>query len=631
MRIPWVVCCLCAAAIPSTPTAAQAPPPSRWMMQLVGPAVTTHADLRLEPAAARLLIESSDSAWLPLTAIDTTGNRLEFTAGGRRFVGTRDGDGHLAGTVTDSEGRLMSWRAQPVRPGVVIWPVRPRIAVRQLVVGSAATTTGFAERWLTATPSTGSLQAEHDRAVESLGWARAPASAVASRADDLALGFDPAARSAAQAVLSRIASGPAADLHFRRLFVGPDGTFRLDLHDVAWENARRRLPALRKDVTPLRQALVFIGALPQGSSPEPDALVRIGWQVWTQARRDPDGVETTLQRMAPSGGMALQALLSGYDEAEAWWRDAVGWLVNSAWVETPTGLTSPASMLAEFWGGDIGPLPTMIATAFGTPQAVPVLGARRLAPRLLRPRNAIAAEWLEGRTAAVDVLTSWREFDVGEPLEVTLEGGESAMVTAPATLMRTRFGSFLAADDAIRIEPGILPLFAVATVVHEWLHILVERSRLEGADAPGARETAWGLRLLEPDPWLGEGIAEWGAEVALAPARAMTPLLSVVESAKRIGMSYQAPDDPHVLGYALVRALRSRFDTPEELRDLLVRQLHDPAAVARAAGLDGPVKRAISRPATLAIVPEYEFTPDQGVADLVVRRLRLPVPLEAMP
>lgn len=631
MKTSWAACLLCAAAAPWVPSAAQAPIPSRWLMQLVGPAVTTHADLRLEPAAARLLIESADTAWLPLTGIDTTGNRLEFTAGGRRFVGTRGGDGAIAGTVTDSDGRLINWRAQPVRPGITAWPVRPRIAVRQLVVGSPATSGGFSERWLATNPTAAELLVEHDRVTVVLGWTPLPLAAVASRADDMALGFDPPARTAATALLARIAASPAADRHFRRLFVGPAGTFRLDLHEVAWEHARRRSPGLRTDVAPLRQALESLGALPPGSAPDPDVLVRLGWQVWTQASRDPDGVDATLAKMTPPGAVAIRALLAGYDEAEGWWREAVRWLITSPWIEAPTGRTSPATLLADFWGGDIGPLPTLIATAFGTPQAVPVLGARRLASRLLRPRNAIAEEWLAERTAAVEAFTAWREFDVDEPLELTLDGGDRAMVTAPAALMRTRFGSFLAADDAIRIEPGILPLFAVSTVVHEWLHILVERARLEGADAAGTRETAWGLRLLEADPWLGEGIAEWGTEAALAPAVTMTPLLAMVESAKRLGMSHQAPDDPHVLGYALVRGLVPRFDTSQELRDVLVRHLHDPAGVARAAGVDGPIRRVIARPATLAIVPEYEFTPDQGAADLVVRRLRLPVPLEEMP
>ncbi|HEX5633666.1 MAG TPA: hypothetical protein VFX50_10565, partial [Gemmatimonadales bacterium] len=274
---------------------------------------------------------------------------------------------------------------------------------------------------------------------------------------------------------------------------------------------------------------------------------------------------------------------------------------------------------------------TLVPTAFGMPQAVPVLGAGRLASRLLVPRNAVAPEWLATRTAAVEALTAWRAFDLGEPLELQLEGGVRAVVTAPAALARTRYGSFLATTDAIQIEPGIMPLAAVTTVVHEWLHLLLEHARVEGASPTGLRESAWGLRVLEVDPWLGEGAAEWGTDVVLAPARRMTPLFALFESEKRLGLRRRAPDDPHVLGYGLVRALADRMASHAALRELMVRSLHDPAAMARAAGFAGEAVSRFHRPATLAIIPEYVFTPDDGVADGLVRRLHLPVRLEALP
>jgi hypothetical protein len=105
----------------------------------------------------------------------------------------------------------------------------------------------------------------------------------------------------------------------------------------------------------------------------------------------------------------------------------------------------------------------------------------------------------------------------------------------------------------------------------------------------------------------------------------MTTIYAVLEAGKRIGLAEQLPDDPHVLGYALVRALADRLADPGAVRDLLVRHLHDPAAVARAVDLDGPATTTVSRPATLAILPEYVFTVDDGVADAPVRRLHLSV------
>ncbi len=597
----------------------------RWMVQVVGPAVIVHGDLRLEAGGGRFLLESADSMWWPLQSLDTAGTRLGFAAGGWQFAGERAGD-VAEGIVTDTDGRVQRWRAQRLQPGAIRWPVRPRIAVRQLLFGSPATQAGFADPWLAARPSTATLQAEYAAATAALGWSVPPPGGVAAHATALSLGVDPAGRVAARALLARIGAGPAGTAEFRRLFVGSTGTLRLDLHDVAWDNAQRRLPALRANPGLVAPALRALGLLPDGGGDDPIRLVHAGWQAWVQAQRDPAGMTELLARIpdAPSTA-ALHALLDGYDEGRGWWTAAVRWLVTAPWLEVPGGRQSPATLLAAFWGGDIGPLPVLRPTAFGSPQAVPVLGATHLAPWLLESRNVIASEWLTTRTAAVEALTAWRAFDTNEALDVVLWDGQRAVVTAPAAVTRTRYGAFLEAEDAIRIEPGMMPLFAVATVVHEWLHILVERARLAG-DAPhGLRRAAWGVQLLEADPWLGEGIAEWGTDAVLAPARPMTPLFVVLEAGKRIGLAEALPDDPHVLGHALVRALAARLEDPIAARDLLVRHLHDPAAVARVAGLDGPIGTTISRPATLAILPEYVFTVDDGVADAPVRRLHLSV------
>lgn len=615
-------------ALPTGLHAQEAAGGPRWMVQVVGPAVIVHGDLRLDPGGGRLLLEGADSAWLPLAALDTTGTRLAFGAGGWRFEGARAA-GSAEGTVTDGEGRVQRWRGQLLRPGTERWPVRPRIAVRQLLFGSPATEAGFSDPWLAARPTPEAQQAEYAAASATLGWRVPPPGGVAAHATALALGVDPAGRAAVRDLLQRIATSPAGTQEFRRLFIGGDGAFRLDLHDVAWDNARRRLPALGTNPALAEAALRELGFMAPGPSGDPGRLVPAAWQAWVQAQREPEELTRRLARVSdPASAAALRAVLAGYDEGRDWWTAAVRWLVTSPWLEVAGGRESPAALLAAFWGGDVGPLPTIRPTAFGTPQAVPVLGATHLAPWLLEGRNAIAGEWLATRTAAVEALTAWRGFDTNEALDVVLASGESAVVTAPAAVTRTRYGAFLEAEDAIRVEPGMMPLVAVATVVHEWLHILVERARLAGDVPHGLRRDTWGIRLLEADPWLGEGIAEWGTDAVLAPARGMTPLFVVFEAGKRIGLAEQLPDDPHVLGHALVRALDARLGDPVRVRDLLVRHLHDPAAVARAAGLEGPVRSTISRPATLAILPEYVFTVDAGVADAPVRRLHLSVRLE---
>ena len=611
-------------AIPAGLQGQDASPDSRWALQVIGPAVIVHGDLRFDAEGGRLLLESTDGEWWPVEALDTTGTRWQFTAGGLRFRGDRTPTG-LDGIVTDSTQSVKRWRAQRIAPGVTRWPVRPRIAVRQLLFGSSATDAGFPAPWYAARPGADVQQAEYARALADLGWPVPPPGRVAHHATALALGLAPEGRAAARALLERIGAGPAGTAEFRRLFVGSTGALRLDLHDVAWDNARRRLPALATSPTRLIPALQELGTFPIGGGAEPTALVQAGWETWVRARRDPQAMTDRLARLTDTAAVPLvRALLAGYDEGLGWWSAAVRWLVTAPWVDVAGDRHSPAALLADLWGGDVGPMPTLHPTAFGSPQAVPVLGAVHLAPWLLESRNLIATEWLTTRTAALEALTLWRAFDTNEALDVVLTSGERAVVTAPAAVARTRYGAFLEADDAIRIEPGILPIAAVATVVHEWLHILVERARLAGESPSGLRRTAWGVQLLEADPWLGEGIAEWGTDAVLAPARTMTPLFVVLEAGKRIGLAEALPEDPHVLGHALVRVLADRL-SPAAVRDLLVAHLHDPSAVARAVGLAGPLHALISRPATLGILPEYVFTVDAGVADAPVRRLNLSV------
>jgi hypothetical protein len=197
-------------------------------------------------------------------------------------------------------------------------------------------------------------------------------------------------------------------------------------------------------------------------------------------------------------------------------------------------------------------------------------------------------------------------------------------VASAARVAQSRLGGFLASRDAIRIEPSIMPVFAVGTVVHEWQHLLFEASRL-AAEPPLAFSVSPGsVTLIEADPWLGEGAAEWATETVLAPTRAMTPLFALVEMEKRFGIGAGVPEDTHVLGYLLVRAAVNRTAGRAELRRLLVRHLHDPAAFAAALGLDGQGTHAIPRPATLMVIPEVTFTFDGGVADNAIRRLVVP-------
>ena len=87
-------------------------------------------------------------------------------------------------------------------------------------------------------------------------------------------------------------------------------------------------------------------------------------------------------------------------------------------------------------------------------------------------------------------------------------------------------------------------------------------------------------------------------------------------------------DDPHALGYLLVRALAARTSDPAVLRERLVRLLHDPVALAREYRLEGAVRGIapirLNRPNGAGVIPEIVFTWDGGVAEQLSRRLIIP-------
>ena len=186
----------------------------------------------------------------------------------------------------------------------------------------------------------------------------------------------------------------------------------------------------------------------------------------------------SLSQIDPVGWASTRTLLAGYDAATAWWASAVTWLLTRPWVERPDGsMSSPAALVAAFWDRGELTLPIIEPMRFGSVQAVPVLGGDRLGSRLVRPANASAAEWL-GRGGVSETLALWRGIDAGDALTLDT-GGRGLRVTAPATLARGRLGGFLSSVDAIRIEPGMMPLFAVATRCRV-AHLLFEAARLEG-------------------------------------------------------------------------------------------------------------------------------------------------------
>lgn len=592
---------------------------SRWALEIRGPIVAERGELRLEGQGGRLLLESADSAWLPLRDFRVTEGRIAFTlpSTGRRFDGVLLG-ASMQGMVHDPDGRLLRWSAERIPPGIHRWPVRPRVQVRQLLLGMGADGIMLPSAWRAAFPLAATLVAERDSLARAAGL-RAPTRIDLVNAQRVALGFDSAGRAVARALLSRIANGPVADDAFRRLF-GTAEVLRFDLHQVAFTSASAKgalPPALARGLG------VFAPGAPLAT--DTLSLYAAAWRAWSRVHTDTTESQMLLDAMAvrdPEAFRAVRAVFTGYDESVGWWVDALQWLLTHPWIDTPSGRRSPADLVADFWGQPFGSPPPLEPTHFGSVQSVPVVGAARLGSKLIRPLNASASEWL-AQDGLAEALAVWRAVDSNDTLAL-VRGGRSVNIIAPAAVARSRLGGFLSGRDAIRIEPGIAPIFAVATVLHEWQHLRFEGARLEGT-APGLVEGANELTLRDGNPWLAEGAAEWATEALLAPARSSTPLLPLMEAIKRGSIALTGADDPHPLGYLLVRTLAGRSTSPALLRTQLIRLLHDPLALAREYRLDTAIPHVepirLTRPPGAGIIPEIAFLWDDGVAEQLSRRV----------
>ncbi|HRP07486.1 MAG TPA: hypothetical protein PLL69_03270 [Gemmatimonadales bacterium] len=592
----------------------------RWSLQIRGAALFDRGDLRIDGAAGRLALETADSAWLPIGDISQSDSRITFTAGGgREFRGTIDRD-TMQGELLVGGVAAGHWEARRIQPGSETWPVRPRLVIGQLITGSSDTLVRFPEPWLAAA-ARHDLVDEYRDMSERAGIDTVAVNRLLVAGQRRMLGLDGDGRQLAAQVLELAAASPAADAAFRGLFRTADGGWRVDLHQVAWqlaESSNNRPVSLDRLLTGLSAA---------GSTVDSANVFEVVWRFWARTRgaNARDELVRSIAHLPPDTQAEVRTLLSSYDIAEQWWTSAVRWLMESRWISTASGWQSPVELVRRFWDLDTLSLPRIEPRHFGAVQATPVLGAGPVIDQLLRPANITAAEWLRSREHRSAAIEAWRRLDFqGGRMPSVRVGSNSMAIASALEVTRSRLGGFVSADAAIRIEPSIIPVFAVGTLVHEWQHLLLEGARMH-ADPPAAfHASPWGIVLVESDPWLTEGSAEWATGVVLAPAMSHAPVFAAIEAEKRLAISSRSPDDPHAIGYLLVRAARDRVKSDAAMRDLLVRHVHDPAALAVEVGLDGPAGRGFARPATMAVIPETTFTFDGGLADEPSRRLVIP-------
>lgn len=645
-----------AAALFAVPAAAQSSPDDvsplagRWALTLEGGAPPrVRGELRLSDSSGTLtgtiLLETRDSAPVPLQELRADGVRIEFLAPldpGMRFVGQLQAGG-LAGEAFGGAGeQLQSWRATRLSEAIEFYPALPRFRLRQIIAGLPDSSVRLPGAWLAAAGRAGlvadSLEPAYQRAARAAGVAPLPGAALPADGGPYLLGVyrreetGPALAGALARIHADLAT-PALRQAFARLFSTRDGRWLPDVHAVALERARHRVQAL--EWTDARPALVAAGWIPGDANGDAGTLPYAVYRLAHLEAVDTVQFRLVGERMAaaPASARAVALLLDGYRDALAWYPEAIELLLTAPWVRGADASVprSIADLMGEVWVA--GPaVPELRAAYFGYPQAVPRYGTpAALAERILVPENSTARTWLE-RNGQRRLLTVVQRLGVDSLVPTTLErGGRTLRLSTVRRQARENINGFLEVEDAIVADPGVPPLLALATIVHEWHHLAFERARWAAAsDAqPAAFDSATGtITLRPPEPVIAEGVAEWATEVVMAPLVARHPTVGLAEPLKRARLARMAPDDPHLTGYLLVRALAAVLP-PQEVAKILAAAATDPArvlrheAVARAwRGFAGAPDVSVARSGGLVLVPETRFTIESGWPDPVESRIR---------
>ena len=629
------------AAWPPTLAAQGARAAGRWRVVIegLGPAAAL-GELRLRATGTEcegtLALSLEDRAPVSLAACRIDGNdSVAFRYQGDHpldFRGRLQGRS-MAGTVRLADEPPARWTATPVPPQIEFYTSTPRFTLTQLVGGryeaerrlpGAVVATARPDGWRK------SLDAAYADAARRAGLAALDPDALAQPGASRVLGLSDRAatlRAVEQALVRIRTLLPREEQGaFDRLFRAPGG-HRTDFHGVALEFARRRAP---KVTWPAVLSALQV-RVPEGADPELTA-VRVLHGLWS--RNDSSAIaaaRATARAASPEDGRTLDAILEGCEAAESWQRAALTALLTWHWVPGAAVPRSPVDLVRAAWlaaaPGDSAPvaaLPAVVTRRFGDPQAVPRYGVpASLRPRMVRAENWSAGAWLErhGYEGLFEVLhrLDWPGLD-----GVTLaDGGEPIRLTSVPRRAGETLNGFLEPRDAIAVEPAYMPVFALGAVVHEWIHLLVESRRLER----GAAEREGALVLPAADPWLAEGLAEAWSERVLAPAHAAVPLLAVSEAEKRARLARTAPDDPHVLGYLIVRAALASNDDQRTLERFL--DAPDLAAIAQGPELASAWRAGAGAPDLVMplasrrfLVPETTFTITDNVPDAVRATIR---------
>lgn len=630
---PLLLACLAALGL-ATPVAAQVE--GRWALMLGG-GVTgrERGELILQREGGDLegsIWLASSEAPARLSRLRAEGDTLvEFRAPGPlQFRGVLRGD-VLSGVARDGD-EARPWQAARLATTAEFYPVLPRFTLRQLVLGRADDSSRIPGAWVGAARAAGGDDsAAYARLATAAGLAPLSGAALTDLSAARARGRvqRDELRAAVGSTLGSIERQiplPAARAVFNRLF-RPRGQWLMDAQDAAQAFAEAAAPG----ITPLQAvpALAAAGWIDGERSHTPAEVADALYRLRVLAQSDTalaQVLRLSMRRAAPGSAPVVEVYLGAWEAAERWHAGVLRWLLEAPWIGGG-GPPSVAARMQAAWAGlvDSVPMPVVRARHFGHPQAVPRYGIPApLFARMVQADNWSAGQWLDrhGQGALLDALRLL-PFDFGDG--ATLEqGDETLLLSTVRRQAEARDNGFLEAHDAIEIDPSYVPLLAFGAAVHEWEHLVFERARrLRSSAGEGDIVT-----LQSPDPYIAEGVAEWRTARLLDSIAARFPLLAMGEHEKRLRLAAASRDEPHALGYLLVRALAQAVPDPARRMTLLLAASDEPAAALRGTELERAWGRwrgtaPLERPASgrRVLLPELTFTVEDGFPDILRFRI----------
>ncbi len=627
-QAPWLLLLLLAPALEAQGVV------GRWTVQLEEPSLSWRGELRLRagaggtPGSGQILLDAADTTWLPLADLQYAEGLLSFTVpgeGGMRFVGVVTGD-DIAGEAR-STALTFSWRSFRLDADQEYYAAFPRFLQRQIRAGSSRQEVRVPGPWAAAASATPDPDAEYAAALKATGLTPIPRHELASLGVLRAMGVyhRDELRKAAIETLTAVRSGLTSDsarARFDFLF-RPHGEWLVDIHDIARDRATTKFHDVSWDAA--RPALRTAGVV-QDDQADVAAVPLALYRLWIRLHQDSaQGGWQGDPRMAedPVSARAVKILLDGYDEAAEWYPMAMAFLLREPWVG---GRQSIAGLVQARWPG-AGTPPSLDVRYWGYPEGASRLGVSDATARLVvRPENEDARRWLARRGwSALLVVLHAIPFNFGPATTVESSAGPVRLGSVGRYAAES-FNGFLEPADRIDLDPSYVPVLALASVVHEWQHLVAEhvRRNLPGGRS-SVREEGDEVVITPPDPFVAEGLAEWRTMTILGSLAKRLPLLTFGEIEKRASLGQ---DDPHVLGYRMAQALADAVGAVAA-DSMLILQGDDPGSIASTAPVSTVWAAHASRPdrvfpyrGGVTLIPETRFRVEDGHPEVIESRVR---------